>query len=114
MFFERSTSTFVSLQAVESSLQLISYQGCIIIITDENLLSANQMAEPSGALQGHFVRSRSISSRITSGPRDQVEMEEESLHPLVKEDQAGRPLPPKRLSILEGLKLPKLIPCIVP
>ena len=30
------------------------------------------MAEPSGALQGHFVRSRSISSRITSGPGDEV------------------------------------------
>ena len=30
------------------------------------------MAEPSGALQGHFVRSRCISSRITSGPRDEV------------------------------------------
>ena len=29
---------------------------------------------------------------------------EESLHPWVKVDQAGRPLPPKRLSILEGLK----------
>ena len=30
------------------------------------------MAEPSGALQGNFVRSRSISSRITSGPGDEV------------------------------------------
>ena len=36
------------------------------------LPSANQMAEPSGALQGHFVRSRSISSRITSGLEDKV------------------------------------------
>ena len=30
------------------------------------------MAEPSGALQGHFVKPRSISSRITSGPGDEV------------------------------------------
>ena len=30
------------------------------------------MAEPSGALQGHFARSRSISSRTTSGPGDEV------------------------------------------
>ena len=29
----------------------------------------------------------------------------ESLHPWVKVDQAGRPLPPKRLSNLEGLTL---------
>ena len=31
------------------------------------------MAEPSGTLQGHFVRLQSISSRITSGPEDEVE-----------------------------------------
>ena len=37
------------------------------------LPSSSQMAEPSGALQGHFVRLRSISSRITSGPEDEVE-----------------------------------------
>ena len=34
--------------------------------------------------------------------------EEESLHPWVKVDQAARPLPPKQLSIFEGLML-KLI-----
>ena len=36
----------------------------------------------------------------------------ESLHPWVKVDQAGRPLPPKRLSILEGLTL-NLLHCAV-
>ena len=35
--------------------------------------------------------------------------QEESLHSWVKVDQAGRPLPPKRLSIFEGLTV-KLIP----
>ena len=32
------------------------------------------MAEPSGALQGHVVRLRSISSRITCGPGNEVEV----------------------------------------
>ena len=31
-------------------------------------LSANQIAEPLGALQGHFVRLQSIMSRMTTGP----------------------------------------------
>ena len=31
------------------------------------------MLEPSGAFQGHFVGSRFISSRITSGPGDKVD-----------------------------------------
>ena len=38
------------------------------------LPSANQMTDPPDTLQGHFVRSRSISSRVTSGPRSEVEL----------------------------------------
>ena len=40
MFFERSTSTCVVLQAVKHSLQLNSYRGCIIIIIDEIFCSS--------------------------------------------------------------------------
>ena len=39
------------------------------------LQPANQIAEPSGALQGHFMRSLSISSRITSSSGDEVEVQ---------------------------------------
>ena len=46
------------------------------------IMSANQMAELSGALQGHFVRLQSISSRITSGPGDKVGLNVSFLFPL--------------------------------
>ena len=40
-------------------------------------------------------------------------MIKECLHPWVKVDQAGRPLPPKSLSILEGLMLKLDSLCII-
>ena len=49
----------------------------------------------------------------TRGTSALYDLNEKSLHPWVKVDQAGRPLPSKRLSILDGLTL-KLVPhCIV-
>ena len=67
------------LQAVEHSLQLTLYQGCIIIIISENLLFSHQPIKwqnfpvPSRSL----FESRSILSRITSGPGDEVGLKED-------------------------------------
>ena len=44
-----------------------------------------------------------ISGKVSVTPILKSVPDEESLHPWVKVNQANRPVPPKRLSILEGL-----------
>ena len=56
--------------------------------------------------QGDHDRTRQRAIRKVKGkPFRERERERENLHSRVRVGQAGRPLPPKTLSILEGLTL---------